>query len=203
LRTGSIYLNKFEETPDGTPQALGLGEIISPTLANFTLNGLEKAILEGIKKHYRVNKRGIYISTLNKNGKVIGSHISLKTSCIRYLDDFLVIANSRRMIDIAIKPSIIEFLNTRGLRLSPDKTKIISIRASEKVNFLSYTFQYQSSFKPKYKLFHDRIGKNGIACYPQKEKLNYISLKLKNIIRRSYNITYNELITIINPIIRR
>nr|WUR10588.1 hypothetical protein [Elmerina hispida] len=106
------------------------------------------------------------------------------------------------MLTEAAKPAIENFLETRGLTLSTEKTKLISIRAGEKVKFLGYNFQYIQGFKPKYKLFHDRIGKEGIACYPQKEKLDAISLKLRKIIDANYNKTAYELIRKLNPIIR-
>lgn len=45
LTSGALDKNIFYETKTGTPQ----GGIISPTLANFTLNGLEKTVMDSIK----------------------------------------------------------------------------------------------------------------------------------------------------------
>lgn len=187
----------FNQTDQGTPQ----GGIISPTLANFTLNGLEGAITEGIQTKYRLNKRGIYVPT-KVEGKVKPTHLSTQQTCVRYADDFIVIGRSKRMIEMAVKPAVISFLKERGLTLSPEKTKIISVRSSLHINFLGYTFQYIPQIKPKYKLYHDRLGKEGIACYPQRKKYEGIVDKLRKIIRSSYNITAYELIRELNPIIR-
>lgn len=44
LKAGHIYRGAWKETEAGTPQ----GGIISPVLANFTLDGLEKAVYDSI-----------------------------------------------------------------------------------------------------------------------------------------------------------
>lgn len=106
------------------------------------------------------------------------------------------------MIEQAVKPTVMSFLKERGLTLSPEKTKIISVRSSEHINFLGYTFQYFPMIKPKYKLFHDRLGKEGIACYPQRKKYEALIEKLRLIIKKAYNKTAYELIRELNPIIR-
>ena len=65
----------------------------------------------------------------------------LKT--VRYADDFIVMANSRRIIELRVKPAIAQFLKERGISLSKEKTKIYSIRSGEELNFLGYTFKYR------------------------------------------------------------
>ena len=44
---------------------------------------------------------------------------------IRYADDFVVLARSRRQLETVVLPRLREFLAVRGLRLSPEKTKIV------------------------------------------------------------------------------
>ncbi|MGC9385297.1 MAG: reverse transcriptase domain-containing protein [Kosmotogaceae bacterium] len=46
---------------------------------------------------------------------------------IRYADDFIITAPSKKVIINEIKPLIEEFLNKRGLKLSDEKTKISHI----------------------------------------------------------------------------
>jgi RNA-directed DNA polymerase len=46
-----------------------------------------------------------------------------KIHLIRYADDFIVTASSKDILENKVKPLIEEFLDHRGLQLSPEKTK--------------------------------------------------------------------------------
>jgi len=127
----------YIDTTSGTPQ----GGIISPILANFVLNGLEKVVIDSIKyitggKYFRKN---IY-----KDGKRT-KMLAFKVKTIRYADDFVIIATSRRIIEKYIKPVVIQFLKERGLRLSQEKTKIFSMMSGQELNFLGYTFKFRKN----------------------------------------------------------
>jgi len=98
LKSGHIDQHVFHQTKEGTPQ----GGIISPTLANMTLDGLEKIAKRAASKHDLVN-------------------------VVRYADDFIVTARSREILETKIKPVLVQFLKERGLELSPEKTKITHI----------------------------------------------------------------------------
>jgi Reverse transcriptase (RNA-dependent DNA polymerase) len=63
---------------------------------------------------------------------------------VRYADDFIVIGTSRRIIEKYVRPAVEEFLTERGLRLSPDKTKIFQIGSGTELKFLGYTFKYRT-----------------------------------------------------------
>jgi RNA-directed DNA polymerase len=141
LSSGAILKEEgkisYIETSSGTPQ----GGIISPILANFVLNGLEKVVIESIKsitggKDFRKN---IY-----KNGKRV-KMLSFKVKTVRYADDFIIIATSRRIIEKFIKPAVIQFIKERGLKLSEEKTKIFSLISGKELNFLGYTFKYRKN----------------------------------------------------------
>jgi RNA-directed DNA polymerase len=141
LSSGAILKEEekvtYIETSSGTPQ----GGIISPILANFVLNGLEKVVIDSIKsitggKEFRKN---IY-----KDGKRT-KMLSFKVKTVRYADDFVIIATSRRIIEKFIKPAVVEFLKERGLRLSEEKTKIFSLMNGQELNFLGYTFKYKKN----------------------------------------------------------
>jgi len=188
-----------EASEGGTPQ----GGIISLTLVNMTLNGLEKAVLESIKGEYKVRERGIYIGKIkDPKGKVQSGFISTHLSIVRFADDFIILARSRRMIEQSIRPCVEKFLEERGLKLSVEKTKILSIGSGDKLNFLGYTFQYQEKFSYKYKLFHDRQEKGGITCYPQKSKYKEIINRITKIFSQSRNLSAYSLIAKVNPVIR-
>lgn len=97
-------------TRKGTPQ----GGIISPTLANMTLDGLEKAIHAAVPRRVRVN-------------------------FVRYADDFIITGKSKTILENNILPAVVEFLNPRGLTLSEEKTKITYIKNG--FTFLGQTFR--------------------------------------------------------------
>ena len=64
---------------------------------------------------------------------------------IRYADDFVVLARSRRQLETAVLPKLQEFLAARGLRLSPEKTKIV--RDTEGFEFVGRQFKRLSPTK--------------------------------------------------------
>jgi RNA-directed DNA polymerase len=194
LKSGAVLDGELTDTESGTPQ----GGIISPVLANFTLNGLEDHVRNSISsisggKHLRKNiyQNGVRTKLLSFN---------LKT--VRYADDFVVIGRSKRNIEQFVKPAVSEFLAERGLRLSPDNTKIFQMASGTELKFLGYVFKYRDVWSKKYSFFKDRIGQSGIALYPDKEKVKSIIGKLKLIIDNSQNLTSYQLIAKLNPIIR-
>ena len=121
---------------------------------------------------------------------------------VRFADDIVILARSKRMIEETIKPSAERFLEPRGVRLSSEKTKILSIKNGDKLDFLGYTFQYVGKVSRKYKLFNDRQGKEAIMCYPQKKKLKNMIEELRKTFKKASNLTSYTLIAQVNPIIR-
>lgn len=104
LQAGYWEKGRLFPTESGTPQ----GGIISPTLANLTLDGMEQAIRSRIRKrHDQVN-------------------------FIRYADDFVVTARTRETLEQIVKPAVVGFLAERGLELSEQKTTITHIETGFK-----------------------------------------------------------------------
>jgi len=64
---------------------------------------------------------------------------------IRYADDFVVLARSRRQLETVVLPKLREFLEARGLRLSPEKTRIV--RDTEGFDFIGRQFKRLSPTK--------------------------------------------------------
>lgn len=64
---------------------------------------------------------------------------------IRYADDFVVLARSRRQLETVVLPKLQEFLAARGLRFSPEKTKIV--RDTEGFDFVGRHFKRLSPTK--------------------------------------------------------
>jgi RNA-directed DNA polymerase len=108
LKAGYIFEETLFPTDQGTPQ----GGIISPILANMTLDGIEELLaarFPGMKVHF-----------------------------IRYADDFLVTVPTKETAE-EVRDVIQEFLAERGLELSMEKTVITHI--NEGFDFLGYKFR--------------------------------------------------------------
>ncbi|AXE97320.1 group II intron reverse transcriptase/maturase [Paraburkholderia hospita] len=127
LKAGLIYNGQLQATEAGTPQ----GGIISPTLANVTLNGLETELMTHLGA---------------KLGKLKAK--KLKVNVVRYADDFVITGASREVLESAVKPWVEAFLAVRGLRLSEEKTRITHI--DDGFDFLGWNFRkYSGTFLVK------------------------------------------------------
>ena len=114
LQAGYVENRNRFPTEAGTPQ----GGIISPTLANLTLDGLETLLAE----HFP------------RQGWKHGRHWTPKVNLVRYADDFIITGESKELLEKEVRPLVEQFLKDRGLTLSPDKTRITHI--SEGFDFL-------------------------------------------------------------------
>ena len=133
LKAGVIHKGQLQATNAGTPQ----GGIISPTLANMVLDGLETQL----KQHLGVTKAK-----------------KLKINMVRYADDFVITGSSKEILENEIKPWVEQFLSVRGLQLSPEKTHVVHI--DEGFDFLGWNFR-----KYKGKLLIKPSKKNVQAFY--------------------------------------
>jgi RNA-directed DNA polymerase len=108
LKAGYVEERTLFPTEAGTPQ----GGVISPTLANMTLDGLERLL-----KHAFVRKdRGRGQTKYNP-----------KVNLVRYADDFIVTGTSKEVLENEVRPLVERFLLARGLRLAPEKTRVTHI----------------------------------------------------------------------------
>jgi RNA-directed DNA polymerase len=112
LKSGFKWNGQLFNTKAGTPQ----GGIISPTLANMTLDGMENEL----DRHFGTTSHG------NTKNKV---HL------IRYADDFVITGTTKEVLEEA-RNLMVEFLKDRGLTLSEEKTKIMHIE--EGFDFLGW-----------------------------------------------------------------
>lgn len=122
LKAGYLENSQFYDTNEGTPQ----GGVISPTLMNHTLNGLEKFLEKTFKFGYGISS----------NGKKVRKSTCIKL--VRYADDFIVTGRSRRQLE-RVKLAIEEFLKPRGLKINDDKTSIRHV--NEGFDFLGWNFR--------------------------------------------------------------
>jgi RNA-directed DNA polymerase len=99
LKAGFMEKHILNPTEQGTPQ----GGIISPVLANLTLDGLEQALNDSIRPTTRRGRQA-------------------KVHLIRSADDFIITASSKELLADEIQPLVARFLQERGLELSLEKT---------------------------------------------------------------------------------
>jgi RNA-directed DNA polymerase len=121
LKAGYVFERHLFPTEAGTPQ----GGIISPILANMTLDGIEKMLVD---KYHRSKSGRIYSHQAAK----------YKVNLVRYADDFIVTAKTEEIAKEA-KELIKAFLKDRGLELSDEKTLITHIDSG--FDFLGWNFR--------------------------------------------------------------
>lgn len=194
LDSGLVYNNEFDFTTTGVPQ----GGVISPLIANFALDGLEASIENSIK--------GLTGSkTFSKDFRRMDGTIKtiyFRLHCVRFADDFIIICKSKNIANKYIIPAVSDFLNERALKLSPEKTKIFTLKERD-LDYLGYTFMFREKWHHGNKnVFKERANKSGIALIPSKKSWLSISKKLKDIYKKSMNLNSYNLIAKLNPIIR-
>ena len=104
LRAGFLEKHAWFATTEGTPQ----GGIVSPALANWTLDGLQRLLADRFArtpKQQRMNK----------------------VHLVRYADDFLITGTSKELLRDQVQPLVAHFLKERGLELSHEKTRITHV----------------------------------------------------------------------------
>jgi len=108
LKSGYMEKHVLHETTDGTPQ----GGIISPALANCALDGLEQLLKGDYPTRRRLKSLGGLTSSVN---------------FIRYADDFVITSKSKNLLEGDVQSLVEQFLQQRGLKLSPTKTVITHV----------------------------------------------------------------------------
>ncbi len=121
LKAGYVFERNLFPTEAGTPQ----GGIISPILANLTLDGIENLIADKYHK--------------SRSGRINSNHAAnYKVNFTRYADDFIVTAKTEEIAK-EVKELIKEFLKDRGLELSEEKTLMTHI--DNGFDFLGWNFR--------------------------------------------------------------
>lgn len=171
LRAGVVDRKQFTATEAGTPQ----GGIISPCLANATLNGLETELKLHLKRKLGVKKAE-----------------KTKVHVVRYADDFVITADSKELLEDVVKPWVQTFLSVRGVALSQEKTQISHLHAG--FDFLGWNFRKYVSESPRKraKLLIKPSRKNASAFYR----------KVSEIVKDSGAMTQRALIGKLKPVLQ-
>src|SRR4051794_38012808 len=104
LNAGFLEKHAWFATTEGTPQ----GGCISPALANWTLDGLQRLLAEHFAKTLKQQRMN-------------------KVHLVRYADDFLITGTSKGLLRDEVQPLVAHFLKERGLELSHEKTGITRV----------------------------------------------------------------------------
>lgn len=175
LKAGYVERTVLFDTDEGTPQ----GGIISPVLANMTLDGLQQLIAE----RYKVRRchKGV-VQWKSKPGAA-----AAKVHLIRYADDFVITGASRELLENEVKPMVRQFLAERGLSLSEEKTAITHIE--EGFDFLGFNVR-------------KRTGR--LLITPSKKGVGRLLGKVRDIVKSGRGRGGNGcmLIRRLNPILR-
>ncbi len=164
LKAGVVERGQLHRTEMGTPQ----GGIISPTLANITLNGMEEGLHQFLEAGMGKKKAA-----------------AAKVNLVRYADDFVVTGGSKELLETVIRPWIVEFLRKRGLTLSQEKTTVVNI--DEGFDFLGWNFRkYNDKLltkpnKKNVKAFYDKVS--GIVGRSQSVPTELLVIRLNPILR--------------------
>src|SRR3990170_177698 len=121
LKAGYVFERHLFSTDAGTPQ----GGIISPILANITMDGIENILDDKYHK--------------TKNGRIDRNRAAkYNVNFCRYADDFIVTAKTEEIAK-EVKELVKDFLKDKGLELSDEKTLITHI--DNGFDFLGWNFR--------------------------------------------------------------
>jgi RNA-directed DNA polymerase len=167
LKSGYMEKHVLHETTDGTPQ----GGIISPALANCALDGLER-LLQG---KYPAGKR---LKSLGGEKPCV--------NFVRYADDFVITSKSKELLEGEIKPLVAQFLQERGLELSPTKTVITHVKKG---------FDFLGQYVRRY-------PKGKLLTKPSKKNVKTFLDRIRQTIKAALGMSAADLIDTLNPMIR-
>lgn len=162
LKAGFIEKAVLKPTEEGCPQ----GGICSPAIANHTLNGLEALLRAKYPKHSRASAKA-------------------KVNLVRFADDFIITGSSKELLETVIKPLVEQFMQERGLELSPEKTHITHIK--DGFDFLGQNIREYN-------------GK--VLVRPASKNVKAFLFKIRKVIKGNAQAKAGNLIVQLNPLIR-
>lgn len=196
LNSGVIDSGEFIATMAGTPQ----GGVLSPLLANIALHGLETLI----EQDFPANKSRKVRGSIQRFGYKIS-----QPSFIRYGDDFIVIHESRAVIN-RCEEIIRNWLQGIGLELKPEKTRVahtlhshLSEDGQAGFDFLGHHIQHKKvgKYRDNKNSLGEKLGFITLIT-PSKKAIDSHKKVMKSIIKKHRSSSQAELIKDLNPIIR-
>lgn len=172
----------------GTPQ----GGVLSPLLANIALNGIEDLLSDWIAEIPAFSPGGHRISKPNRRKRLL---------FVRYADDFVVFHPDKTIVESA-KILIEEFLETMGLEIHPDKTRITHTYVS--LNNQSPGFKFLGFWIRNYPVGKTQRGKRNAEyktfIRPHPQNISEALRKTKLVLKQNRDV--ETVVSRLNPIIR-
>lgn len=174
LKAGFVDNGSLYPTTEGTPQ----GGIISPILANLALDGLEDMLIEHFGRSHGLKR--------------VKHHIAAKSQVqvVRYADDFVITGSTKELLEDKVKPLVRDFLASRGLTLSEEKTKVTHVGTG-------FDFLGQNVRK-----YHHGTSKEKLLIKPSKKNVKTFLDAVRTTIRKHRTSPQSLLIKVLNPKIR-
>lgn len=170
LKAGYVDNGVFNETEFGS----GQGSIVSPLLANIALKGMEDIL-------------GIKYKPVKSNGKIVSYTNVTKYTLVFYADDFVVMCNTQKDAE-DVHELLKTYLDERGLELSKEKTKIVTI--DEGFNFLGFNIRMYQTCKGE-----------KLLIKPSKESIKKTKETISTEIQKLKGNNISAVINTLNPII--
>jgi len=208
LKAGYMFNKELHRTDTGTPQ----GGTISPLLANIALDQMETDLIKHLRniKGWKIKIGNASVSHVvnKKNKKTYKLRKNLKIDVVRYADDFVVIHEDKEVIEES-KIFIEQWLLTRGLTLSQEKTKIV--HSTDGFDFLGHHIRhYKNLLAGTYKLKLLNGSKieqkranatHVLRVEPTKDKIKGHWREVSDTIWKLKSVTPARLIKIVQPMI--
>lgn len=154
LKAGVVEFGNFRPTDIGVPQ----GGIISPVISNMALDGMAKVIEDSVK-HLRTKR------------------YAPKVYFVRFADDFVVTADKREFLTENVIPAIEGFLAERGVHLSKEKTRIVTLLNG--FNFVGFNFRVY--------LDHSREGGQILLIKPKTQNVVDARRKISEMVKKAHD----------------
>jgi RNA-directed DNA polymerase len=166
-----------EETLTGTPQ----GGILSPLLANIALSALDEYFARQWQQEMGTSGRR---AKRRRNGQG-------NWKLIRFADDFVIMVSGQRHHAEALREEVTAVLAPLGLRLAPDKTRVVHI--DEGFDFLGYHIRRQRKRGTQKRYVYTRPSRKAIQAIKDKVKAKTY--------RSTRHMAPDELITSLNRLL--
>lgn len=189
LKAGYLDKDRLYRTEAGVPQ----GGSLSPTIVNITQDGQTDEV-----------KLAAKAVKLNAHRK--GRKTQPWVHIVRYADDFVITAKSKRMLEGPITACVNKFLRIRGLQLNTKKTVITALKKG--FNFVGFHFKLYKFAKAKSGSGFKFLVKPTKACglRPQlslgfaQANIQKIKAKVKRIVTDGKNLSAVAQISKLNPV---